>query len=162
MKRFISCLLLVATSIALAAGSESTESSEPEVVASYEAAYALVQEERFEEALEMLLVLAEADSENADIHNLIAFSSHNLGMIEQGFEYYARALELDPLHVGAHEYVAELYIKTGDIAKAEEHLGVLQEICRVASETAESPDEAEGCHEVEEVLELLEHNQSEG
>ena len=36
------------------------------------------------------------------------------------------ALELDPKHLGAHEYLGELYVKTGRIELAKERLSVLK------------------------------------
>src|SRR5256885_11035645 len=45
------------------------------------------------------------------------------------FKHYSRALQLDPRHRGAHEYLGEAYLMIGNLAKAEEHLGALRRIC---------------------------------
>jgi len=41
------------------------------------------------------------------------------------------ALELNPNHRGAHEYVGETYLLVNDPAKAEEHLAALAKLCFV-------------------------------
>jgi hypothetical protein len=50
------------------------------------------------------------------------------------FAHYKRALELNPRHRGAHEYVGEAYLLVGALAKAEEHLAALQRICLLPCE----------------------------
>jgi hypothetical protein len=41
---------------------------------------------------------------------------------------------LSPRHRGAHEYVGEAYLMAGNLARAEEHLAKLREICLVPRE----------------------------
>ncbi len=43
--------------------------------------------------------------------------------------HYGRALELEPEHRGANEYLGELYLDLGQLAKAEERLQVLDKAC---------------------------------
>jgi hypothetical protein len=38
-------------------------------------------------------------------------------------------LRLDPQHRGAHEYMGEAYVLTGDKARAQQHLAALERIC---------------------------------
>ena len=57
--------------------------------------------------------------------------------IDDAFAYYGRALDLDPRHLGAHEYIGEAYLIVGDLAKAEQHLATLTEICASCEETEE-------------------------
>ena len=45
-----------------------------------------------------------------------------------------RALALDPRHRGAHEYIGEAYLMTGDVANAEKHLTALRSICTLPCE----------------------------
>ena len=42
---------------------------------------------------------------------------------------YNKALAIDPKHRGANEYLGELYLQLGDLAKAEERLEKLDDIC---------------------------------
>ena len=68
---------------------------------------------------------------NADIHNLLGFSYRNSGQLEPALKHYRRALEIDPRHRGAHEYIGEAYLMAGNPAKAEEHLATLKRICPI-------------------------------
>jgi tetratricopeptide (TPR) repeat protein len=45
------------------------------------------------------------------------------------FKHYGRALQLNPRHRGAHEYLGEAYLMIGNVAKAREHLELLKAIC---------------------------------
>ena len=47
------------------------------------------------------------------------------------FKHYQRALQLNPRHRGAHEYIGEAYLMVNDLAKAEEHLAALEKICLI-------------------------------
>src|SRR5688500_20396570 len=42
---------------------------------------------------------------NADIHNLLGFAYRNSGQLEPALKHYQRALEINPRHRGAHEYI---------------------------------------------------------
>ena len=69
--------------------------------------------------------------QSADYHNLYAYSMRmapNPAM-DQVFRHYNEALRLDPKHRGAHEYIAEAYLMTGNLAKAEERLAALDKAC---------------------------------
>jgi Tfp pilus assembly protein PilF len=69
--------------------------------------------------------------QSAEYHNLYAYSMRmgpNPAM-DQVFRHYNEALRLDPKHRGAHEYIAEAYLMTGNLAKAKEHLAELDRLC---------------------------------
>ena len=44
-------------------------------------------------------------------------------------ENYRAALDIEPDHQGANEYIGELYLELGDLVNAEKHLKVLDEAC---------------------------------
>ena len=69
--------------------------------------------------------------QNADYQNLYAFSMRNgpNPAMDLVFRHYNEALRIDPNHRGAHEYIAEAYLMTGNVAKAKEHLAQLERIC---------------------------------
>jgi cytochrome c-type biogenesis protein CcmH/NrfG len=52
------------------------------------------------------------------------------------FRHYNEALRLRPDHRGAHEYLGEAYLMTGNLAKAREHLAVLERLCGSCDEQA--------------------------
>ena len=59
------------------------------------------------------------------------------GDLDNAFTHYKQALALDPKHQGAHEYIGEAYLKTGNLAKAEEHLAALSKLCPTGCEALE-------------------------
>jgi Flp pilus assembly protein TadD len=65
----------------------------------------------------------------ADGHNMLAFSLRNKGDYKRAKVAYDEALRLDPKHLGAHEYIGELYLKTNQLADAEKHLVILEQLC---------------------------------
>lgn len=78
------------------------------------------------------------DPRNADAHNLLGYSYRWMDRMDDSFRHYGRALELQPDHRGAHEYVGIAYLKVGNVAKAEEHLSRLQQICGAGCEETRS------------------------
>ncbi len=91
----------------------------------------------WERAASFLERAAEASPRNADVFNLLAYSYRHLDRLDDAFENYARALDLDPKHLGAHEYIGEAYLMVGDLAKAVAHLATLRDICAACEETEE-------------------------
>jgi tetratricopeptide (TPR) repeat protein len=73
---------------------------------------------------------------SADAHNLYAFSIRKGPNPEMNlvFRHYNEALRLDPKHRGAHEYIGEAYLMSGNVAKAKEHLAQLNRLCTLGCE----------------------------
>jgi Flp pilus assembly protein TadD len=67
--------------------------------------------------------------DHADLQNILGYSYRNLKQYDLAFKHYKRAIEIDPRHRGAHEYLGETYLLTGDLPGAEKHLVALKEIC---------------------------------
>ncbi len=84
----------------------------------------------FNKAIEYLEKAVEANPKSADSYNLLGYSYRKLGDVDKAFVYYRQALALDRDHRGANEYIGELYLETGELAKAEEHLARLGSACR--------------------------------
>jgi Flp pilus assembly protein TadD len=72
--------------------------------------------------------------DNADIQNYLGYANRNAGKLDAAFKHYRRALELDPKHRGAHEYIGEAYLMQQDLANAEKHLAALGRICLLPCE----------------------------
>ena len=68
-------------------------------------------------------------SDDADVYNLRGYSFRHLGNFDEAFSNYKLALQIDPNHRGAHEYVGEAYLLTSNPAMAEQHLAALDRIC---------------------------------
>ena len=71
---------------------------------------------------------------NADVHNYLGYTYRHLGNFDAAFHNYKRALEIEPQHRGAHEYVGEAFLLTNNLPKAEEHLAALNRICGTGCE----------------------------
>lgn len=65
----------------------------------------------------------------ANAYNWMGYAERQQGHLDAAFGNYNKALELDPKHRGAHEYVGEAYLMAGNVAKAEEHLAILDKLC---------------------------------
>ncbi len=92
-------------------------------------------------ALAELRDLAE-DNQQADVYNLMGFTLRKTGDYRTSLTYYTKALELQPDHNAAREYLGELYIDTGDMAKAEEQVSVLKQLCPAGCEELQDLQEA--------------------
>ena len=79
-------------------------------------------------ALAELRDLAE-DTQQADVYNLLGFTLRKTGDYVTSLSYYRKALDLQPDHKAAREYLGELYVETGQMEKAKEQLAVLVKLC---------------------------------
>ena len=80
-------------------------------------------------AIKYLKQAAKSSTNNADIYNLMGYSHRKLELLEEAFFYDDKVLKLDTRHQGANEYIGELYLRTNNLKKAEEHLEVLDDVC---------------------------------
>ena len=62
------------------------------------------------------------DTQQADVYNLLGFTLRKTGDFKTSLTYYTKALELQPDHKATREYLGELYVETGNLAKAKEQL----------------------------------------
>ena len=89
-------------------------------------------------ARDLLREAVAREPRNADVHNLYAYAirrgpSPSMDLV---FRHYNEALRLDPAHRGAHEYLGEAYLISGNLAKAKEHLALLEQLCGSGCEEA--------------------------
>jgi len=85
-------------------------------------------------AIKLLSSAALRDTRNADLQNYLGYAYRHAGRLDLAFRHYHRALQLNPRHRGAHEYVGEAYLSVHNLAKAEEHLAALHRICLLPCE----------------------------
>jgi Flp pilus assembly protein TadD len=85
-------------------------------------------------AIRFFSAAALRDPDNADIQNSLGYAHRKAGKLELAFKHYRRALELNPRHRGAHEYIGEAYLMAGDLAGAQKHLEALRKICLLPCE----------------------------
>src|SRR6476660_1827597 len=80
--------------------------------------------------------------QHADVYNLMGFALRKTGDYKQAYTFYRKALDFDPDHKGALEYLGELYVETGQVEKANENVALLQKICPAGCEELEDLREA--------------------
>ena len=95
---------------------------------------AAIEAKDWQGAIRALSSAALRDTRNADIQNYLGYAYRHTGQMDLAFKHYERALQLDPRHRGAHEYVGEAYLMVNDLAKAEAHLSALEKICLIPCE----------------------------
>lgn len=105
----------------------------------YLGAVALINEGRYEEALNELSSAGKQFGPHPDVLTYVGFANRKLGNYEQAEDYYKRALTIAPNHLGAIEYYGELKVERGDISGAKRHLARLEQLCSF------------GCYEAEEL-----------
>lgn len=120
-------LLAAATSAAPTTGW--APPGEGEGRAAYAEAVALINQERYADALDALARAREAIGPHADIFNYMGFANRKLGNYETAQSYYGQALLIDPRHLGATEYLGELYLELGRIEDARHQLAQLDRLC---------------------------------
>ena len=82
------------------------------------------------------------DIQQADVYNLLGFTLRKTGDFKTSLTYYTKALELEPDHKAAREYLGELYVETGNMEKAKEQLAVLNRLCPGGCEEREDLQKA--------------------
>lgn len=103
--------------------------SEHEGRLAYAAAIGLINTERYADALDTLARTQAAIGPHPDVLNYMGFASRRLGRTEEALGYYREALALDPDHLGANEYLGELYIQMGRMEDARAQLARLDQLC---------------------------------
>jgi tetratricopeptide (TPR) repeat protein len=84
---------------------------------------------RYEEAIELLKVLVADEPDDADALSLMGYSLRKSGQTVHAEGFYLRALAIEPAHLGANQYLGELYVETGNIEGARHRLEVLDGAC---------------------------------
>ena len=92
-------------------------------------------------ALAELRDLAE-DTQQADVYNLLGYTLRKTGDFQTSLSYYTKALELQPDHKAAWEYLGELYVEIGNLDKAKEQLSALRRLCPDGCEEREDLQKA--------------------
>jgi Flp pilus assembly protein TadD len=106
------------------------------------AARAKIKAKDYQAALVELRTLADTN-QHADVYSLLGFSLRQTGDYTTALTFYKKALEFDANHKGAHEYLGELYVETGQLPKAREQLAMLEKLC------------PQGCEEREDLEKVL-------
>ena len=80
-------------------------------------------------ALPLLQQVVAKDPRDADAYNLMGYATRKSGDPNGSLRYYTTALQIDPKHLGAHEYIGEAYLMLDRPQEAEQHLARLDSLC---------------------------------
>ena len=136
MKKLLILLLLISFNVS-GAGTESSNSDStttPDQINSlYELAEKHIYNKKYDKSLKLLKKLTKREdlgTRRADIYNLLGFSYRKLENpeLDKSFAAYMMALEIDPEHAGAHEYLGELYLMRNQKNQAMRMLSKLENL----------------------------------
>ena len=125
----------------------SSDDDEAQKVDPYKQAEELIDDEEYAEAIPLLQKLIKDKGAYADALNLLGYSHRKSGDAATALDYYNQALAMEPQHLGANEYLGELYLEMKQPDKAKERLAVLKAACG-------------DCEEYEELEEAIAKNAS--
>ncbi len=149
MKTLLSLVLALALLAPATARPEASE-FQPRVIGAvpdYDAGKKAIKDKDWAGAIVAFDRVARNDPNDADAQNFLGYAHRKQSNLELAFKHYARALELNPRHLGAHEYVGEAYLMVGKLDKAKEHLATLDRICPAACEERDDLRKAIGQYE---------------
>ena len=145
MKILFFIIFIFFSSYALSAGTDSggdsttSSDSNVDVNVEFHKAKKLIYKNRFKLALDILKAIEEETPfgySKADLYNYLGFASRkqNKPNYEDAEKYYLKALSYDSNHIGALEYLGELYFETDriDLAKS-----MLQKLGMVAGQDSD-------------------------
>jgi tetratricopeptide (TPR) repeat protein len=133
MEITMKCIAPWLSALVLAASVASTGALAVDVVTSRDApdlssVRAKIKAKDFKGAIAELTPMLETN-QHADVYNLMGFSLRKSGDYKQAYTFYRKALDFDPEHKGALEYLGELYVETGQVDKARENVALLKKLC---------------------------------
>ena len=131
------CLICAAIAVLPSIAAADPDETDPDLAkrdADYAAGKRAAADKDWAEAVRLFQRAEARNPDHADLQNSLGFAHRNLRQYDLAFKHYKRAIELDPRHRGAHEYIGEAYLLTGDLASAEKHLAALRQICLLPCE----------------------------
>lgn len=95
----------------------------------YAEAIQAIKAQEFDRAARLLQDVVDRNPDNIDALSSLGYANTRLGRYDQAKRRYARALALQPGHLGANEYLGELHVRQGNLAAAVEQLNTVRNIC---------------------------------
>jgi len=109
-------------------GKKKKKKSELEFIHGYKVAHAMIYK-RHEYAAAIDKLKSLGHDENADVANLIGYSSRKLGRYDDSKVWYERALAADPKHTVTWSYYGMWHVEQGNLLKAKEYLTKVASLC---------------------------------
>ena len=123
----LAALIAPAAALAASSGPAMSVPTDP----TYERATQAISRSDWPSAQAALQEALARDPNNADYHNLYAYSLRKGANPDMSlvFKHYNEALRIDPKHKGANEYLGEAYLMVNNLPKAKEQLATLDKLC---------------------------------
>jgi tetratricopeptide (TPR) repeat protein len=129
----VAAATLALSTAALAAGGggggESLSTPAKPVDPAFAQAKVAIEGRNYAAAMPLLQQVVARDPRNADAYNLMGYATRKSGDANGSLRYYTTALQIDPKHLGAHEYIGEAYLMLDRPQEAEQHLARLDSLC---------------------------------
>ena len=130
--------------------------------ADYADGVAAWKEKRWADAVQYLGKVVARRPHHDNAHSLLGYSYRKLGEYEKSLEHYHIALDLNPRHRQALEYLGRAYLELHWPDKARETLAELGEVCRFVALTFSDGDFSDGCVEYRMLAEAVAHYEETG
>ena len=92
----------------------------------------------YDKAIMDLKMVLDTDLQNADGWNMLGFAYRKSDQLDLAWDAYERALTIDPDHLGANEYIGELYLTQGNVEQANVQLQKLMVLCPTGCEAVDT------------------------
>jgi Flp pilus assembly protein TadD len=129
----LAVLGLVAAAVApipaLAAGGGPSTQAAEKLDPDFKAGMDAIKAKQWDRAIASIQVALAREPDNAEMYTELGYAERNRGDLDAAFGAYDKAIALNPRHLGAHEYVGEAYLLTGNLDKAQEQLAALDKLC---------------------------------
>jgi tetratricopeptide (TPR) repeat protein len=124
-------------------GGTLTITSDSDANADFQQAQTAIAGADYKTAASLLQKVLTRQPDNPDVLNLMGFSERKMGEASTALMFYKKALDLQPTHIGANEYLGELYLELKQPDMAEQRLAVLQQVCGSCEEYTELKEKIE-------------------
>lgn len=84
---------------------------------------------KYSAALDAAADVLKRHPNNADALTYRGYAEWQLGQTSQARKSFKAALSVNPTHLGANKYLADLYLQSGDVARAREQMQVIRMVC---------------------------------
>lgn len=135
---FARCLCMTVTTLMVADTLAAAVSTTPEANAKSEdftAGKKAIDEKRWSAAIEAFSKVVASGSQSADAHNYLGYAYRWQNLMPESLAAYRKALEIDPKHLGANEYLGQAYLRMDNKEQALVQLTRLKEICGACRES---------------------------
>ncbi len=84
---------------------------------------------KYSQALSVLNAVLSRHPMSADAYTYRGYAYYRLGDRKKARENYAKAISINPKHLGANRYIAQSYLDAGNLARAVEQMQVIRLTC---------------------------------